>query len=446
MKPRETLKSATRVWLRVALLSFGGPAAQIGVMHLLTVVEHRWIGERRFQHALNFCMLLPGPEAMQLAAYIGWLMNGPAGALVAGGLFILPGALSILALSVVYALYGHVGALAALFFGLKSGVLAMVLQAVGRLSARSLRSGALRLIAAAAFTAIFAFAAPFPLVILAAGLVGFVAARSGAAAFLPGRAEGEAARQIDDDGAAPDARQMRLARRAALFALLAWVAPTLGLGLALGWRHPLTEMALFFSQTAVVTFGGAYAALSYVAQEAVQHWGWLRPGEMLDGLGLAETTPGPLIMVLQFVGFLGAWRAPGALSPLLAGAIGGAIATWMTFAPCFLWIFLGAPYAERLRGWPPLAGVLTGIGAAVVGVILNLAVWFAAHALFARQIEVRAYGLHFDAPDLASAHRVGLALAALALLAVFVGRVGAGVTLAACAAAGLALYPLGLAG
>ena len=221
---------------------------------------------------------------------------------------------------------------------------------------------------------------------------------------------------------------------------------TLGLALALGSGHPLTQMALFFSKAALVTFGGAYAALSYVAQEAVQHWGWLRPGEMLDGLGLAETTPGPLILVLPFVGFLGAFRAPGGFSPLVAGALGGAIATWMTFAPCFLWIFLGAPFVERLRGWPALAGALSAIGAAVVGVILNLAVWFATHALFARQIAVTAYGLHFDAPDLASANPVGLALAALALLAVFVGRIGAGWVLAACAAAGLALYPLGLAG
>ena len=427
-------------------MSFGGPAAQIGVMHRLTGGEHRWIGERRFQHALNFCMLLPGPEAMQLAAYIGWLMNGSAGALVAGGLFILPGALCMLALSVFYALYGHVGALAALFFGLKSGVLAMVLQAVGRLSARSLRRAPLRLIAAAAFVTIFFFAAPFPLVIFGAGLVGFLAAGQGAPAFQPARAGDEPASLLDDDEGAPDARQTRLALRVAGLALFAWVAPTLGLALALGWGHPLTQMALFFSKAAIVTFGGAYAALSYVAQEAVQHWGWLRPGEMLDGLGLAETTPGPLILVLPFVGFLGAFRAPGGFSPLVAGALGGAIATWMTFAPCFLWIFLGAPFVERLRGWPALAGALSAIGAAVVGVILNLAVWFATHALFARQIAVTAYGLHFDAPDLASANPVGLALAALALLAVFVGRIGAGWVLAACAAAGLALYPLGLAG
>ena len=437
---------ATRVWARVAALSFGGPAAQIGVMHRILVEELRWISESRFQHALNFCMLLPGPEAMQLATYVGWLMHGPLGGLVSGGLFILPGIVAIMALSVIYAVFGHVAVVAALFFGLKSAVLAIVLEAVQRLGRRSLRNRPLQAVAAAAFVAIFFFAAPFPLIVIGAGLIGFLGARAGWPAFLAAKAgAAEPASLISDSDHRPGRAEVWRALRAAGLALVAWLAPVGALVAALGPDNAYARIALFFSQTAVVTFGGAYAVLAYVAQQAVEHYGWLKPGEMLDGLGMAETTPGPLIMVLQFVGFMAAFRAPGALAPLWAGALGGWIATWTTFAPCFVWIFLGAPFVERLRGVAALSGALAAIGAAVVGVILNLAIWFAIHAMFARVQPVRGFGLSFDAPLLATANLWAIALTAAAALAVFRFRVGMAKTFLCCAVVGAGLYALGFA-
>jgi len=446
------LGEAFRTWARIAALSFGGPAGQIALMHRVLVEEKRWISENRFLHALNYCMLLPGPEAQQLATYIGWLMHGTLGGVMAGGLFVLPGAVSIMALSWVYALFGKVGFVSALFFGLKAAVLAIVLQAVVRVAGRALGNPVMLGIAAAAFGAIFFLDVAFPAIVFAAGLIGYLGARAGHAAFLPAEAQ---ATGVGSSGAVVDAllgdeppaharpRTARALRVAAVWLLL-WLVPVALLLAGLGPEHVFGRIALFFSQMAVVTFGGAYAVLAYVAQQAVETYGWLQPGEMLDGLGLAETTPGPLIMVLQFVGFMAAFRDPGGLPPLVAGTLGGLVATWVTFAPCFLWIFLGAPYIERLRGNRALGGALKAITAAVVGVILNLALWFALHTIFREQRVVRGPGLAFELPVPASLDLAALLLALAALLATFRLRLGLFRVLAGCAAAGLALHLVGL--
>ena len=450
-----TFGEAVRVWLRVAALSFGGPAGQIAVMHRILVDERRWIGERRFLHALSYCMLLPGPEAQQLATYIGWLMHGWPGGIAAGGLFVLPGIVSIMALSVVYAAFGSVPAVAALFFGLKAAVLAIVLHAVHRVGGRALKNRAMIGIAAAAFVAIFFFRVPFPLIVLTAAFGGGAAARAGSPSFRAGvgghgggrAAAGETkALLLPDDGELPEHARPTAARalRAAAVWLLLWLLPVAALAAALGSGDVFTDIGLFFSKMAVVTFGGAYAVLAYMAQQAVETYGWLRPGEMLDGLGMAETTPGPLIMVVQFVGFMAAFRAPGALPPMFAGALGGLLATWCTFVPCFLWIGLGAPWIERLRGNALLNGALAGITAAVVGVILNLAVWFALHTVFAASVPVRGpAGLSFEAPLPDSVDPWALALSLAAIVAIFRTKIGMIRTLAACSVAGMLLHLLG---
>jgi chromate transporter len=439
---------AVRVWTRVALLSFGGPAAQIAVMHRILVEEKRWVSESRFLHALNYCMLLPGPEAQQLATYIGWLMHRTLGGIVAGGLFILPGAVAIMALSVIYAGFGNTGFVTALFFGLKAAVLAIVVQAVIRVGARALKSRVMLAIAAAAFVAIFFFDVPFPVIIVTAGLIGLVGGRAGHPAFRSAGHGGSAEDAGDDalgEAASADARAgLGRSLRVAAVWLALWLVPVALLLVFLGGQNVFSQIAVFFSKMAVVTFGGAYAVLAYVAQQAVDEFHWLRPGEMLDGLGMAETTPGPLIMVLQFVGFMAAFRDAGGLPPMLAGVLGGLLATWVTFTPCFLWIFLGAPYIERLRGNRALGGALSAITAAVVGVVLNLALWFAIHAMFARTVAVRGWGLSFDAPMPASLDPWALALAVLAAIAIFRFKVGMPATLATCAALGVALHLAGL--
>jgi chromate transporter len=446
-----TLRQAFWVWLRIAMLSFGGPAGQIAVMHRILVEEKRWIGEQRFLHALNYCMLLPGPEAQQLATYIGWLMHRTKGGIIAGVLFIIPGAIAIMALSWVYVLYGRVGIVSALFFGLKAAVLAVVLQAVVRIGGRALKSTAPRLLAAVAFVLIFFLGAPFPVIVLGAGLIGCWTGRRGYAAFrggghgaTKGAVVADADTLLGEDLPAHARPTWRETVRTALIWLALWLAPAAALVIALGPDNVFSRIATFFSTMATVTFGGAYAVLAYVAQQAVENYGWLGPKEMLDGLGMAETTPGPLIMVLQFVGFLGAYRDPGALSPLLAGTLGGLLATWVTFVPCFLWIFLGAPFIERLRGNPAVAGALSAITAAVVGVVLNLAVWFALHTLF-RQTATIVFGpARFDAPVLGSIDPWASSLAAGALVAVFLLRANVIVTLLATSAAGIVLHFLGL--
>jgi chromate transporter len=439
-----SIGEAARVWARIALLSFGGPAGQIAVMHRILVEEKKWIGEDRFLHALNYCMLLPGPEAQQLATYIGWLLHKTRGGLIAGTLFVLPGAATIMVLSWLYAVYEDLRAVEALFFGLKAAVLAIVLDAVRRVGSRALKSNAARALAAAAFVAIFFFAVPFPLIVLAAGLVGFAAGRAGAAAFAAGGGHGPGGKGVPDEETALGAELPDHARPSARWSigigavfLILWLGPVAALLALLGPGNVYSDIAVFFSQMAVVTFGGAYAVLAYVAQQAVETYRWLEPGEMLDGLGMAETTPGPLIMVTQFVGFLAAYREATGLHPVLAGTLGGLLTTWVTFVPCFLWIFLGAPFVERLRGNRALAGALAAITAAVVGVILNLAMWFGLHTLFRDTRQIDAGPLRFDAPIAASIDLPALLLTLAALVAVFRFRAGILWVIAGCAAAGL---------
>jgi chromate transporter len=421
---------AFRVWLRIGCLSFGGPAGQIALMHREVVDERRWVSDARFLHALNFCTLLPGPEAMQLATYLGWLMHGVRGGVAAGLLFILPGALVMLGLSLIYALLGNVPVVAAVFLGLKSAVLILVVEALLRVAKRALSGPVAWATAGAAFLALAAFGLPFPVVVLVAALLGFA---------LPGQfkpaGHGKAGQVSDSlldrflrDNPDHIAGLTAAARRAGLIALALWVwpvallAPMGGVYFDVGW---------FFSKMSVVTFGGAYAVLAYVAQEAVEHYRWLSAPEMLAGLGLAETTPGPLILVLQFVGFLAGYREGGGV----LGGIGASILTlWVTFLPCFAWIFLGAPYVERLHDAARLKGALAGVTAAVVGVIANLALWFALRVLFA---DIVPGPLSFDIPVLSSIQPLALALALLAGWCIFQWRLGVLATLGVAAAAGI---------
>ena len=444
------LKDAFWVWLKIGLLSFGGPAGQIALMHRMLVEERRWIGERRFLHALNYCMLLPGPEAQQLATYIGWLMHRTLGGLIAGLLFVLPGALVMLGLSIVYALYGHAPLVAGLFFGVKAAVLAVVTEAILRIGKRALKTSIMIGLAVAAFLAIWLLQVPFPVIVLAAGLIGFLRERRRPGLFAGGGghgAEGDPASPetgiIDAMFARGELEHTRPNRARSLRVLgiwlTAWLAPLALLWIGLGPGSVWTHIAGFFSTMGVVTFGGAYAVLSYVAQAAVETFHWMTPGEMADGLGLAETTPGPLIMVLQFVGFLAAYRHSGGLDPLWAGVLGAVLTTWVTFAPSFLWIFLGGPYVEQLRGNRALSGALAAITAAVVGVIANLALWFALHTLFRQSHPLTLFGVGPDLPVLASIDVRALVLAAIAMLAMLRFKAGMLPTLAGCALAGLLL-------
>jgi chromate transporter len=394
-------------------------------------------------------MLLPGPEAQQLATYIGWLMHRTLGGIMAGGLFIVPGIVAIMALSYVYAAYGNLPLVVALFFGLKAAVLAIVLEAVVRVGKRALKNNAMLALAAAAFIGIFFLGIPFPIIIFGAALIGFVGARSGLAMFQIGSGHGSSKQEgtteslLGDELPAHARPTVARALRASALWLALWLIPVIVLLLALGRADVFSQIAIFFSKMAVVTFGGAYAVLAYVAQQAVENYAWLKPGEMLDGLGMAETTPGPLIMVLQFVGFMAAFRDPGALPPMLAGTLGGLLATWVTFIPSFLWIFLGAPFIEALRGNKALNGALSAITAAVVGVILNLAVWFAIHTVFRKVDPVHLFPLSFDAPRLSSVDPWALILSVAAIVAIFRFEVGMIPTLIGCCSAGLLLYVVG---
>ncbi|MBR0680675.1 chromate efflux transporter [Roseomonas eburnea] len=436
MKPQPhfpTFAEALRVWLRVGLLSFGGPAAQIAVMHREVVDDRHWVSDARFLHALNFCMLLPGPEATQLATYLGWLMHGVKGGVAAGVLFVLPGAVVMLALSLIYATLGEVPVVAALFFGLKCAVLVLVVEALLRVAKRALHGGAAWALAAAAFIALALFGVPFPIVVLAALGIGF-ALPSAFVAGGHGKAKDGPPALLDAALAAePDriARMTAAARRAGLVTLVLWLWPV-----ALLMGTPVWgDIAWFFSKMAVVTFGGAYAVLAYVAQEAVENYRWLTAPEMLAGLGLAETTPGPLILVLQFVGFLAGYRGSG-----IAGGVGGSLLTlWVTFAPCFAFIFLGAPFVERMHDEPRLKGALAGVTAAVVGVIGNLALWFGLRVIFAEVQRVPLGPAAVDIPVLATLQPAALALAVLAATLLFGLKLGLARVLAVCAAAGLAL-------
>jgi chromate transporter len=373
---------ALRFWLKLGFISFGGPTGQIAIMHRELVEKRRWISDNRFLHALNYCMLLPGPEAQH--TYIGWLLHRTWGGIVAGSLFFLPSVLILWTLSFVYVLYGDLPWIAAIFSGLKPAVLAIVATAVIRIGTKILKNGVMWCIAATAFVAIFFLNVPFPAIILTAGVTGFLGGRLWRAKFLVlgGHASTSSNPSVlDDDSEPPTHARPSLARalRISVVGLSLWWGPVLTVGVWLGWNHTLFQEGVFFSKAALVTFGGAYAVLPYVAQQAVETHAWLDAGQMLDGLGLAESTPGPLIMVLQFVGFLGGWHHPEPLSPLVAATIGALLTTWTTFVPCFLWIFLGAPHIEQLRGRPVLTAALSAVTAAVVGVILNLAVWFGWH-------------------------------------------------------------------
>lgn len=417
------LREATRTWMRVALLSFGGPAAQIAVMHRILVEEKRWVNEEQFLHALNFCMLLPGPEAQQLATYVGWLLHRVRGGLIAGTLFIAPGFLVILGLSYLYVGLGEVTLVKGLFLGLKAAVIAIVVQALLRIGRRSLTTRRAQMIAACAFGAMYGFHVPFPIVILAAAAIGWA---SGIGQRHARPAPGAVAH------AAVGHTWKATGTLAALWAL-AVIVPVV----VLGRQHVFAEIAVFFSKMAVVTFGGAYAVLAYVAQQAVQVKAWLRPGEMIDGLAMAETTPGPLILVLQFVGFMAAYRTPGALPGWVGGLLGSLLTLWVTFVPCFLWIFAGAPYVERLRQNRALTHALAAVTAAVVGVIVNLALWFTVHALFT-DVSIQRWGaIRLDVPDLASISIPILALTAMAMLMVFRLRSSMHVTLGACGILGM---------
>ena len=443
---------ALRTFAHIGLNSFGGPAGQIAVMHRVLVEEKKWLSESRFLHALNYCMLLPGPEAMQLVTYVGWLGHRTLGGLVAGALFVLPGFVSILALSILYAELQDTSFVQGLFFGIKPAVLVLVIEAVLRIGKKALKNGTMVAIALAAFVAIFFFEAPFPLIVLAAGAIGLAGGRLRPERFvvIRGKEAGDEGAEAVLDGALargelehtrPDGA--RTVRTLALWLVL-WIGPIALLWAMLGRENVFVQQAVFFSKAAVVTFGGAYSVLSYIAQRAVEVYGWLRPGEMLDGLGMCESTPGPLIQVVQFVGFLGAHREPGALSPLGAAFLASLLVTWVTYVPCFLWIFVGAPYIEVLRKKPALSAALSTITAAVDGVVLNLGIWFALHTLFADPGERHLGRLRVYVPDLGTANLAGLAIALVAAALLLRFHVGMLKSLGICALLGMVLFWSGL--
>ena len=434
------LREATRAWFAISLQTFGGPAGQIAVMQHKLVDEKRWIGQKRFLHALNYCMLLPGPEAQQLAIYVGWLLNGTLGGLIAGVLFVLPGVIALLALSALYVGAGSTTLVTGLFAGLAPAVIAIVIQAVHRVGKRALHHPILVAVAICSFLALTVFKVPFPIVIIVAGLLGWLLglriptlAHSKAHA---GAADGPEP-LISDGALHHDAPSTSRSLKILILGLVLWFAPVVLAAIVFSRDSVFVDQGLFFSGAAVVTFGGAYAVLSYVAHQAVNVYGWLAPGEMVRGLALAETTPGPLIMVVQFVAFVGAYRNPGSLDPWVAAVLASLLVTWVTFVPCFLFIFLGAPYVERLRNNHHLTAALTGITAAVVGVIANLAVFFALHNLFDRSREVTWGPVDLDVPILSSWDPVAFAITAVALMLIF-GRTWSTMrTLGVCAVLGL---------
>lgn len=425
-----TFEEALRVWLRIGLLSFGGPAGQIALMHKILVDEKQWIDERSFLSGLNFCMLLPGPEAMQLATYVGWRLHGLKGGLAAGLLFVAPGALVILALSALYAAFGKLPISEALFVGVKAAVLAIVVEALLRVARRGLKQQSDWIIAAAAFIAIYLVAIPYPLIVAAAALIGLV------------RSLGES---TPGATGAPMPIPLAATLRTALVWLAIWIVPLAAIVAWFGRGHVIAELGLFFSKLAIVTFGGAYAVLAYMAQDVVEQYRWLSAGEMLDALGLAETTPGPLILVTEFVGFLSGFRHAGGTgwAAWANGALGAIVTLWVTFVPCFLWIFAGAPYVERINANPRLKSALAAITSAVVGVILSLTVWFAIHVLFAKFGVVKAGPLSFQAPQLATLDVKAAVLAVIAGVLLFALHRGVMTVLATCAGLAISAFWLG---
>jgi chromate transporter len=452
-RPVPSFAQGLRVWARIGLLGFGGPAGQIALMHRILVDERRWIGEQRFLHALGYCTLLPGPEAQQLATYVGWLLHRTAGGLAAGILFVVPGALVMLGLSILYVLHRDAPLVDAVFFGVKAAVLAVVVDALLRIGRRALKNRAMAGVAAAAFLGIYVLDIPFPAIVLAAGLLGWIGSKRAPYLFgAAGRdakvaaAAGQAPSVVDAMFERGELRHTQPSRGATLRVLATWLPlwllPVAALWLLTGGDSVWTQIGAFFSGMAVVTFGGAYAVLAYVAQAAVEGFGWLGPGEMVDGLGLAETTPGPLIMVLQFVGFLAAFRNAHGLDPMLAGCLGALLTTWVTFAPCFLWIFLGAPYVESLRSSRALSAAMSTITAAIVGVILNLTLWFALHVLFHEVRPFTIAGIGPDLPVLNSLDWRAALLSVGAMLAMLRFGIGMLPTLALSAAAAVLLVTL----
>jgi chromate transporter len=441
-------RQAVRAWFAISLQTFGGPAGQIAVMQRELVEERRWIGQKRFLHALSYCTLLPGPEAQQLAIYVGWLLNGVRGGLVAGTLFVLPGVVALLGLSAIYVSAGDSMVVSAVFAGLAPAVLAIVAQAVIRVGKKAFGHPSLVALAVGAFAALTLFGIAFPVVVAAAAAIGWALGR-----WAPSVMARQGNHRDDDDGPAPlisddalhhEAPSRRHSAIVLALGLVAWGVPVGAVAAMTGTQSIFTDQALFFSGAAMVTFGGAYAVLAYVAQKAVEVYGWLAPGEMVRGLALAETTPGPLIMVVQFVAFVGAYRAPGALDPWVAAVLAALLTTWVTFVPCFVFIFLGAPYVERLRGNHALSSALTGITAAVVGVIANLAVFFALHTLFEQTTQVSVSVLTVELPILSSLDPVAAGITVVAALLLFRLKWSVLRTLGVCAALGLVAGAAGL--
>ncbi len=436
-------RTATRAWFDISLRTFGGPAGQIAVMHRELVDDRKWIGEQRFLHALSYCTLLPGPEAQQLAIYLGWLLNGTLGGLVAGALFVLPGYIALMILSAIYAQWGATSAVSAIFAGLGPAVLAIVSQAVWRIGKRALKNRFLIAIAVGAFIALFVFDLPFPIVVAVSGLAGYIGnrVRPDLFAVKPSQAADTGPSPlIADDALHGERPSLARATRIIVIGLTLWIAPVALAAVTLGRDHVLVDQGLFFSGTAVVTFGGAYAVLSFVAQRAVNVYHWLLPGEMVNGLALAETTPGPLIMVVQFVGFLGAFRNPGDLNPWVAGVVGATLVVWVTFVPCFLFVFLGAPHIEGLRHNRKLAAALSGITAAVVGVIANLSIFFSLHTLFSDTHD-RDWGpVHISGPVWSTISPRAVFVTALAFVLVFRFKLSVLHVLGICAVTGATIY------
>ncbi len=435
-----SLREATKAWFLISLQTFGGPAGQIAVMQRTLVDERRWIGQQRFLFALSYCTLLPGPEAQQLATYVGWLLNGVRGALVAGTLFVLPGVVAILSLSGIYVAYGETGVVTAVFLGLAPAVIAIVVQALWRVARRGLTGPAMWVIALASFVALTLLGVPFPLVIGAAAVAGWLVGRRGVPLARAVAPDDGPPPLVADDALHHEPPSPRRTALILVLGLLAWSLPVALVAVLLGANSVYVDQGLFFGGTALITFGGAYAALAFVAQQAVNVYGWLAPGEMIRGMALAETTPGPLIMVVQFVAFLGAYRDPGVLDPWVAGIVASLLTTWVTFVPSFLFILLGAPYVERLRGNRSLAAALAGITAAVVGVIANLALFFALHTLFGSTGRVTTGPLDLEYPHLDSVQWAPLAITGLACFLVFRLRWSVLRVLGVCALAGIVAH------
>jgi chromate transporter len=423
-----TFDEALRVWVKIGLLSFGGPAGQIALMHRELVENRRWLSDRRFLHALNYCMLLPGPEAQQLAIYTGWLLHKTRGGLVAGALFVLPGALLMFAISWIYIVHGQLPWIAAVFYGLKAAVMAIVAAAMIRLGRKILTNPVMWAIAALSFAGIFFLGLPFPLIVLSALALGWFGCRRFPGIFQSPSGHGDLQAAGDEIADLPPPPGIGRTLGKAFAWAAVWLLPLATCLFLLGPQHVFTQQGAFFSKAALVTFGGAYAVLPYVGQQAVETHGWLSATQMMDGLGLAETTPGPLILVLQFVGFIGGWNGHGTLAPIAAAAISSFLTVWATFIPGYLFIFLGAPYIERTRGHLRLNSALTAVTAAVCGVILNLAVWF---------------GIHLVRPEPGKSDAVPLALAAVFLILLQTGKATVPAIIGLGAACGLLIYLIG---